>query len=109
MKILLLDQNLFGATRVESNLTHHGHAVVVCSQLEDGDFDSIIWNFGNPKWTLDNIIPAVKEARSQFPDARLLGFCGHREVDKWKVAQSAGVRVVSNDAMLSDAGAQLEK
>ncbi len=109
MKILLLDQNLFGATRVESNLVHHGHTVVVCSGLENGDYDCLLWNFGNPKWTTDNIIPAVEEAKSQLPDAKLLGFCGHREVEKWKVAQSVGVRMASNDAMMSDAGAQLEK
>jgi hypothetical protein len=109
MKILLLDQNLFGATRVESNLVHNGHKVVVCSQLEEGDFDCVIWNFGNPNWTTDNIIPAVEEARNQFPDAKLLGFCGHREVDKWKTAQSAGIRMASNDAIMSDANAQLDK
>lgn len=109
MRILLLDQNLFGATRVESNLKHHGHTVVVSSSLEAGDYDCILWNFGNPKWTPDNIIPAVEETRNQFPEAKLLGFCGHREVEKWKTAQSAGVRMASNDAIMSDAGAQLDK
>lgn len=109
MKILLLDQNLFGATRVESNLVRSGHTVVVCSTLEEGDYECLIWNFGNPKWTPDNIIPAVEEARAQFPDAKFLGFCGHREVDKWRVAQRAGVRMASNDATMSDANSQLEK
>ncbi|RYX82702.1 hypothetical protein EON83_17955 [bacterium] len=109
MKILLLDQNLFGATRVESNLTRSGHQVLLRSQPEAGDFDCIVWNFGNPKWTTENIAPAVEEAKAQFPDAKLLGFCGHREVEKWKAALSAGVRMSSNDNMMSDANSQVEK
>ena len=105
MKILLLDQNLFGATRVESNLTQSGHEVVLSSRLEDGDFDCLVWNLGNPSWTPHNIAAAVEEAKLRFPGARLLGFCGHREVDKWRAAQSAGIKMVSNDAMMSNAGA----
>ncbi len=105
MKILLLDQNLFGATRVESNLAHNGHEVALRSALEDGDFGCIVWNFGNPSWTPDTIPAAIEEARSRFPGAKLLGFCGHREVEKWRAAQGAGIKMASNDAMMSDANA----
>lgn len=104
MKILLLDQNLFGATRVESNLRHN-HQVVLRNQIEEGDFDCLIWNFGNPSWTMDTIPAAIEDARSRFPGAQLLGFCGHREVDKWRAAQNAGIKMASNDAMMSDANA----
>ena len=109
MKILLLDQNLFGASRVESNLRHNGHEVRTRGQIEDGDFECLIWNFGNPSWTPDAIPAAVENARSRFPSAKLLGFCGHREVEKWRAAQGAGIKMASNDAMLSDANAVLNK
>lgn len=109
MKILLLDSNLFGATRVQSNLAHNNHEVVLRGQIEGGDFDCVIWNFGNPSWMPDTIPAAIEEARARFPGAKLLGFCGHREVEKWRAAQSAGIKMASNDAMMSDANAALQE
>jgi hypothetical protein len=105
MKILLLDRNLFGASRVESNLRQNGHEVATRGQLEDGDFDCLVLNIGNPSWTPENIPSGVENARTRFPDAKLVGFCGHREVGKWRAAQGAGLQMASNDAMMSDANA----
>ena len=109
MNILLLDQNLFGASRVESNLRQNGHEVVKRNQLEDGDFECVLINLGNPSWTPEGIPAAVENVKTRFPGANLVGFCGHREVEKWRAAQSAGLRMASNDAMMSDANAVVEK
>ncbi len=101
--ILLLDDNLMSATRVENQLRASGASVKLARQLPpDGEWKLIVVNLGSRSLNGMSLLP---EAQSRFPDTTIWGFAGHREVEIWRTAKTAGVtKMVSNEAAMSELG-----
>jgi len=101
--ILLLDDNLMSATRVENQLRASGASVKLARQLPtEGDWKLIVVNLGSRSLGGMTLLP---EVQTRFPNAAIWGFAGHREVEIWRSAKTAGVtKMVSNEAAMSELG-----
>lgn len=108
MKILLLDDNLMSSMRVESNLRNGGHEVKLARRIapELEDIEVVIVNVGSRSM---NGMELLDEAQTRFPEARLYGFCGHREVEIWKAAQSKGAKMITNENAMSEISGIVER
>ena len=106
MNILLLDDNLMSAMRIENNLRAAGHSVKSARTApQSGDFDLIVFNLGSR--SLDGLaqIPVLREC---FNAAQIWAFCGHREVELWREARAAGVdKILTNEVAMSEIGQQI--
>jgi DNA-binding NarL/FixJ family response regulator len=107
---LLLDDNLMTAARVRSQLEKVGYRVQVTRRLPENapedpaDITSspqlVILNLGSR--TLWGIV-LIKTCLQLFPAARVIGFCGHAEVEIRRAAKQAGLsRILTNDEALQD-------
>ena len=98
---LLLDDNLMSAVRVEGQLERAGFLVhtkgVLPSSGETPDL--ILINLGSRSL---NGVAKIETCRAQFPDSKILGFCGHTEIEIRKAAKAARIgRIFTNEeAML---------
>ena len=106
MNILLLDDNLMSAMRIENNLRAAGHAVKSGRLAPaDGEFDLIVFNLGSR--SLDGLAQ-ISMLRERFNGAKVWAFCGHREVELWRAARAAGVDVIlTNEVAMSEIGQQI--
>ena len=110
MKILLIDPNMMSASRVENAMSAAGFEFKTVGKLEnvEGNFEIVLWNFGGFGWTAESIENAIKNAKTRFPDAKIAAFCGHREIERWRAAQTAKIdKMFSNDQMLGETAASL--
>lgn len=110
MKILLIDPNMMSASRVENAVRAAGYESKTVGKLEavEGEFEVVLWNFGGFGWTAESIENAIQTSKTRFPDAKITAFCGHRETERWRAAQNAGVdKMFSNDQMLGETAASL--
>ena len=101
MNILLLDDNLLTATRVKSSLEASGHSVALRRALpEDTEvLQAIVINLGSRSL---KGLELVTSSRERFPGARLVGFCGHTEIEIRRAAKAAGMeRIFTNEEALS--------
>jgi DNA-binding NarL/FixJ family response regulator len=99
---LLLDDNLMTLARVRSQLEKVGYRVQTARRLpENGQaFALIIINLGSRGLPG---IELIKSSLELFPTARVLGFCGHAEVEIRQQAKQAGLsRILTNDEALQD-------
>lgn len=103
MKILLLDDNLMSSMRVESNLRKSGNEVKLARRIapELEEIEVVVVNVGSRSM---NGMELLDEAKTRFPDAKLYGFCGHREVEIWKAAQQKGAKMITNENAMSEIG-----
>ena len=106
MNILLLDDNLMSALRIENNLRAAGHTAQTARQAPaQGEFDLIIFNLGSR--SLDGL-NQLDSWRARFADAPVWAFCGHREVELWRAAREKGVqRILTNEVAMSEIGSEI--
>ena len=100
MNILLLDDNLMSAMRIENNLRAAGHTVKSGRLApESGEFDFVVFNLGSR--SLDGLAQ-IAMLRERFGAAKIWAFCGHREVELWRAARAAGVdKILTNEVAMS--------
>ena len=86
MNILLLDDNLMSATRIENALRAAEHRVTTARRApETGEPDLILFNLGSR--SLDGL-EQIETWRARFAEARIWAFCGHRETELWRAARA---------------------
>ena len=107
MNILLLDDNLMSAMRIENNLRAANHIVKTTSAAPtEGEFELIVFNLGSR--SLDGL-GQMATLRERFADAQIWAFCGHREVELWREARATGVdKILTNEVAMSEIAAQVE-
>ena len=99
---LLLDDNLMSSSRIAAALQQMNYRVLVASKMpENADVPQLILlQLGSRRLDGIALIAPLKE---KFPDARLVGFCGHREIEIRRAAKVAGLgRILTNDEALLD-------
>lgn len=99
---LLLDDNLMSAVRVQSQLQRAGYRVSTVRAIAPSNDapDIVLINLGSR--SLDGIAQ-IELGRAAFPAARLLGFCGHTEVELRKAAKAAGIgRIFTNEEAMME-------
>ena len=108
MNILLLDDNLMSALRIENNLRAAGHVVKTARLAPDDDeFELIVFNLGSR--SLDGL-SQIESWRARFESAKIWAFCGHREVELWRAARAAGVdRILTNEVAMSEIRSEVAK
>ena len=106
MNILLLDDNLMSAARIENHLRAANHQVKTARHAPaEGEFGLILFNLGSR--SLDGLSQVVT-LRERFADAQIWAFCGHREVELWRAARSAGVdKILTNEVAMSAIGDEI--
>ena len=106
MNILLLDDNLMSATRIENNLRAAGHSVKTARTApESGEFDFVVFNLGSR--SLEGLAQ-IATLRERFDGVQIWAFCGHREVELWREARAAGVdKIVTNEVAMSEIGREI--
>ena len=106
MNILLLDDNLMSAMRIENNLRAAGHTVVTARTAPvEGDYELLVFNLGSRP--LDGL-SQIENWRARFAEAKIWAFCGHREVELWRAARAAGVeRILTNEVAMSEIGREV--
>ena len=105
---LLLDDNLMSLSRIAAALQQMNYRVLVASKPpETADAPQLILlQLGSRR--LDGIA-LIAPLKAKFPDARLVGFCGHREIEIRRAAKAAGLgRILTNDEALLDLANALE-
>ena len=107
MNILLLDDNLMSALRIENNLRAGGHSVKTARQTPaQGEFELIVFNLGSR--SLDGL-GQIATLRERFATAKIWAFCGHREVELWRAARAAGVdKILTNEVAMSEIRREIE-
>ena len=101
MKALILDDNLMSAMRLDAQLTRGGWVSRTqrnADEIED-DVDVAIINLGSRG--LDG--PGLIEKCRERGIARVVGFCGHLEVEIRRAAKAANIdKILTNENALSD-------
>ncbi len=95
--IVLLDDNLFTSARLASALRASGRQVLVARSIEPlQECDTVLINLGSR--TLKGV-SLIEPLRARFPQAKVLGFCGHLETEIRQAARAAGIhRLLTNES-----------
>ena len=106
MNILLLDDNLMSATRIENNLRAAGHSIKIARTApQNGEFELVVFNLGSR--SLDGLAH-ISDWRERFAHAPIWAFCGHREVELWRQARAAGVdKILTNEVAMSEISGEI--
>lgn len=95
---ILMDDNLMSAVRVQGQLERAGYRVHVARVLPAQPSQApqlILINLGSRSL---NGVAQIEAGRARFPDARVLGFCGHTEIEIRQAAKAAGIgRIFTNE------------
>lgn len=101
--VLLLDDNLMTTARIRSQMEKVGYRVKIARCLPekiDDELELVIINLGSRTLQGNALIQTVMQ---QFPKSRVIGFCGHAEVQIRQQAKQAGLsRILTNDEALQD-------
>jgi DNA-binding NarL/FixJ family response regulator len=105
MQALLLDDNLMSTMRIEPQLRSIGYTVRTGRKVPEGEMDAgeapelVIINLGSRMLNGAQLIPPL---RSLYPEARIVGFCGHLEIEIRQAAKAAGIdKLLTNDQAYS--------
>jgi CheY-like chemotaxis protein len=103
---LLLDDNLMSTVRVQPQLQKLNYRVETARVVPEaaalhGEAPQVVLiNLGSRGL---NGVSLIGVCRERFPGARIVGFCGHLEVDIRRAAKSAGIdKILTNDQALSE-------
>ncbi|HEX8832560.1 MAG TPA: response regulator [Abditibacteriaceae bacterium] len=98
--VLLLDDNLMSAPRLQSQLELSGYLVQTATSIpQRTDPQLVIINLGSRRL---NGVAQIGVCRERFPTARVVGFCGHLEVEIRRMAKDAGIdKILTNDQAFS--------
>lgn len=96
--IVLLDDNLFTSARVVSALRAGGRQVLVARRIEAIESCRIaLINLGSRSL---GGVALIEPLRAKFPQAKILGFCGHLETEIRREARAAGIdRLLTNESV----------
>jgi|GEM_PF-2200952 len=98
----LLDDNLMSAVRVQSQLQRAGYHVRTLRELSPADTapDLVLINLGSRSL---GGIEKIETSQTQFPQAKVFGYCGHTEVELRKAAKAAGMkRIFTNEEAMME-------
>jgi len=102
MQALLLDDNLMSSGRIERQLQALEYSVTTARRIPaEGEEPPqlVLINLGSRPL---NGVALIEELRRRFPDARIVGFCGHLEVEIRQAAKQAGIdKLLTNDQAYS--------
>jgi DNA-binding response OmpR family regulator len=98
---LLLDDNLMSSSRVASSLSRLGYEVRTARHiLTEQTPQLVVINLGSRGLDFAQLI---SNCRERFASARVIGFCGHREVEIRRAAKNAGIEtILTNDQVLTE-------
>jgi DNA-binding NarL/FixJ family response regulator len=104
----LLDDNLMSAVRVQNQLQRAGYLVYTLRELAPAD--------ESPNLVLINLgsrslggVEKIQTIQTQFPGAKVFGYCGHTEVELRKAAKAAGMRrIFTNEEAMIELAQLLE-
>ena len=95
---LLLDDNLMSAVRVQGQLEAAGFRVRLARVLPAKEVEApeiVLINLGSR--SLEGVAQ-IEICRARFPAARVLGFCGHTEIEIRQSAKAEGIgRIFTNE------------
>lgn len=115
-RVLLLDDNLMTTARVRSQLARIGYEVQTARRLPEADKENPVPDVSDaPNLVIINLgsralggIELITLCLQRFPTARVVGFCGHAEVEIRREAKQAGLRrILTNDEALQDLAGSL--
>ncbi|HEX8234751.1 MAG TPA: hypothetical protein VF600_02250 [Abditibacteriaceae bacterium] len=108
---LLLDDNLMSTVRVQAQLERMGYRVQTGRNIPDAEGlkhetpELIVINLGSRGM---NPVGFIGVCRERFPDARVVGFCGHLEIEIRRAAKAAGIaKILTNDQAYSELATSL--
>jgi DNA-binding NarL/FixJ family response regulator len=103
---LLLDDNLMSTIRVQPQLQRLNYRVETSRVVPEaaalnGEMPQVVLiNLGSRGL---NGVSLIGTCRERFPQARIIGFCGHLETEIRRAAKQAGIdRMLTNDQALSE-------
>lgn len=114
VSVVLLDDNLLSSSGLVVALKRQGYAVTLLSDARDALARAaatapraILLNLTSLAWDANALIRALK-AEPALAEVPIIGFAGHKEVERIAAARAAGCdHVVANSAISSDPGAVL--
>ena len=93
--VLLLDDNLMSSARIVRRLQGENYRVVTAREAKNAPastcsagWNCVLINLGSRSL---NGVAQIETCREWFPDARVLGFCGHLEIEIRRAAKAAGI------------------
>jgi CheY-like chemotaxis protein len=109
---LLLDDNLMSAVRVQRQLQEAGYRVIVARTVpqpaeaptgrrltDSADPVVVLINLGSR--SMDGVL-LIGACRERYQNTRVIGFCGHLEVDIRRAAKAEGIdKILTNEQVLS--------
>ncbi len=105
LSALLLDDNLMSATRIQAQLNRANYQVETARALPLLETFStqvphlVVINLGSRG--MDGVA-LIEACRERFAGSRVVGFCGHLEVDIRRRAKTAGIdKILTNDQAFS--------
>lgn len=109
---LLLDDNLMSATRIAAQLKRMDYRVETARSLPALETFSV----QTPSLVVINLgsrgidgVTLIETCRERFADSRVVGFCGHLEVDIRRRAKAAGIdKILTNDQAFSNLADSLQ-
>lgn len=94
--LLLLDDNLLTASRVQASLAPR-YTVKLSRQLPAAALEpqAVVINLGSRSL---GGLELIARSREQYPSARVVGFCGHKEIEIRRAAKAASIaRIFTNE------------
>ena len=104
--VLLLDDNLMSSARITRRLQGENYRVVAAREAKNAPASTcsagwtcVLINLGSRSL---NGVAQIAMCRELFPDARVLGFCGHLEIEIRRAAKAAGIdRLLTNEQVFN--------
>ena len=97
---VLLDDNLMSSMRLSAQLERLGYKVKIGRAIPENevgaaDPELVVINLGSRGL---NGVTLIGETRERYAAARIIGFCGHLEIEIRRAAKAAGIdKILTND------------
>ena len=99
LSALLIDDNLMSSMRIQSQLRALNYDVKIARILTDDCAPQLVLvNIGSRGF---DGVELSKSAMEKWPQSRVIGFCGHKEIEIRQRAKAIGMkRILTNDEAL---------
>lgn len=102
---LLLDDNLMSSMRLSAQLERLGYNVQIRRAVPESPLEGAAAAEGKTELVVINLgsrglngVQFIGDSRERFAGARVIGFCGHLEVEIRRAAKAAGIdKILTND------------
>ncbi|HVF09847.1 MAG TPA: response regulator [Abditibacteriaceae bacterium] len=109
---LLLDDNLMSAVRLQRQLQEAGYQVTTARAVprpEEAAPDRCLTDIAQPQLIIINLgsrsldgVLLIGACRERYPAARIIGVCGHLEIEIRRAAKAAGIhKILTNEQAFS--------